>query len=411
MIRFLHSPHSFVLPKNVRFPEIKFKGSAEASKNGIIPFSHLYMTSASQLSHMVKYGGKGNLIMMPERISQIVFANNRCPIDLSFCERGIETKISDSGLNHKTQLKLAVVNGMGRGFGDNIVGLGVLQHLRNFLDLHFAQVEIDVLQRNREIQSQIYSGYSIIDNAVQLPVSVTKFFTYDAYFDLSDILAHPLFDQLPLYDFFIHALSLQKLICSAAEKRTKLKKDLASAKRLRKIIDKRAGKTDSDRPIVLIHPSASTPLRSIPSELMPPLVEGMLKELDVILICCIPNACADSRVIDLSDHSENINQFIDVISAVDAVITVGTVVYHVSGSLNIPTLLIPTVRADVESAQYLPSVQCFLPAALKKNISSKHMSRDMTDIANIRPIWEALNVNVLTDFLKTACKFKKSLDS
>ena len=403
MIRFFHAPSSFVLPENVRFPELRFSGSSGATRNKIIPFSHIYMTSASQLSHLLKYGGQGKLVTLPEKIGHSIFSNNRCPIDLSFCDRGIESLIQESGLKEKTQIKVAILNGMGRGYGDNVVGLGVLQHFRNYLEDNFAKVEIDILQRNKRIQSQIYLPYAVVDQAVQLPVSVTRFFNYDAFVDLSDLLANPLFDELPLYDFFLHGLSLQNLVSRDEQKRTYLHRNPNKIEKLRSEVQKRAGNSGPPKPIVLLHPSASTPLRSIPKELLTPLVNDLVKEKNTIIICCVPEVCPKNSVVDLSDLSGDINQFFDVIASADAVITVGTVVYHVSGSLDIPTLLIPTVQADINSARYLPSVQCFLPKKYKENVSLKHMSREESEIARIRPIWESLSIDVLRAFLRKAC--------
>ena len=403
MIRFFHAPSSFTLPKNVRFPELRFSGSARATRNKIIPFSHIYMTSASQLSHLLKYGGQGKLVTLPEKIGHSIFSNSRCPVDLSFCDRGIESLIQESDLKEKTHIRVAILNGMGRGYGDNVVGLGVLQHFRNYLKDYFTHVEIDILQRNKLIQSQIYVPYETVDHAVQLPISVTRFFEYDAYVDLSDLLANPSFDQLPLFDFFLHALSLQNLIGSDEDKRTKLNRNPDKIEKVRNEVQKRAGNTGCPKPIVLLHPSASTPLRSIPKDLLKPLIDDLSKEKNTITVCCVPGACEENSIIDLSDLSEDINEFFDVIASVDAVVTVGTVVYHVSGNLDIPTLLIPTVQADINSARYLPSVQCFLPKKYKENISLKHMSREESEIARIRPIWESLSIDVLREFLREAC--------
>ena len=409
MIKFFHSPDSVVLNKTVLFPEIHLKGSEAARNNGIIPFSHIYLTSASQLNHFVKHLSRPgqdqsarSLQILPEATADKMLQHGRCPMNLSFRTEGIAAAIETLETGSKNVIKFAIVNGMGRGYGDNVSGLGSIQHLFTFLSARYETVEIDILQRNSGIQSVIYTRYEVINRARQLPLTVTQFYQYDAYVDFTDMLAIPQVVELPLYEFFLHGLSLQKEVLRKSEKRTRLLVDQTKTDRLRLDVCSQSAddKNLEKQKIVLIHPTASTPLRSIPEDILHPLIEALLINTSYIFVHCVPIEIGHDRLVDMSDKASDINAFFDVIASCDAVITVGTVVYHISGNLDLPTLLIPTVQADVDSAQFFPSVQSVLTDTTLTHVSEKHMSKQEQDIAQIRPIWESLKASNIAQFLR-----------
>ena len=407
MLRFFHSPAPLVLKKNVRFPQVQLKGSDAGRQNGVIPFSHIYMTSVSQLSHFVRFGAeKGQLQTLSDAMVEHILGHARCPVNLSFREEGIDQAISNSPLGELEDFKIAMINGMGRGYGDNVAGLGCLQHLHRYLSQRFKTVQIDILQRNAGIQSVIYSRYSVVNAARQLPITVSQFYRYDAYVDFSDLLGIPQFGQYPLYEFFLRGLSLHKEVTDMVEKRTRLAVDENNIAEFRQLVLDRAGQVsaasdDAGTRLVLLHPSASTPLRSIPEDILIPLLKTLLEQRDEIFVTCVPIPLGHPRLVHMTDQSEkDIHAFFDIIASCDAVITVGTVVYHVSGNLDIPTLLIPTVEADVDSAQFFPSVQSALSDTMEKYISEKHMSRQQPDLEQIRPIWQSIRAGDIAEFLQ-----------
>ena len=74
-------------------------------------------------------------------------------------------------------------------------------------------------------------------------------------------------------------------------------------------------------------------------------------------------------------------------------------VYHLSGALSKPTLLLPTVKADVDSGELPPEVLTWLPEQSKPLILDLHKSRDEKDIAIANKIWNKVNAkNLASDF-------------
>ncbi len=401
MLKFFHAPDPLVLPKTVRFPEIHLKGSSRTNAEGFIPFSHIYMTSASQLGHLCKsIDNDGRIVVMGETGESGVLTHQRCPVNLSFRKEGIASALKSSGLEKQGAIHIAIINGMGRGYGDNVSGLGALQHFYDFLCTRFSDVKIDLIQRNTALQGLIYQRYKEVNETRQLPISVTEFYRYDAYIDLTDLLNFEQFHQLPLFDFFLQALSMQKKVRLKRSKHTRLNIDADERDQMRNQALARAGL--GSKKLVLMHPSASTGLRSMPVEIANGIVENVLSNSDALIVSCVPLASDHQRVVNMSDLSTSIHEFVHIIAACDAVISVGTVTYHVSGSLKMPTLLIPTVNADIESAKNLSSVKVHLPKSVKKFVSEKHMSRDEADISQVQPIWESVTEKDIAGFLKKA---------
>ena len=106
--------------------------------------------------------------------------------------------------------------------------------------------------------------------------------------------------------------------------------------------------------------------------------------------------------IDLSEHSNSFDDLVHIINAVDGVISVGTVVYHVSAALGKPTILLPTVQADIRSAELLPEVTTWLPEASRALILNLHHSDHPKHLTIAKQVWNNINaaelVKAIHDF-------------
>ena len=90
MLRFFHAPLGFSLKANLRFPAQRFRSSNDAKKNGIIPFSHIYLTSASQLAHFRRFAADGNvLVTLGAGGADKILGHSRCPLNISFRSEGL----------------------------------------------------------------------------------------------------------------------------------------------------------------------------------------------------------------------------------------------------------------------------------------------------------------------------------
>lgn len=406
MLIFFHSPRPLTITGNKHSPPIKFLGSDQARQGSSIPFSHIYVTSTSQFNQFKriirKHGGANSLVQLPPAAAKFVLSNRKCPINLSFREQGIEQALVASGLQANESLKIAVINGMGTAYGDNIVGLGALQHFQKFLAHKFHRVEIDLVLRRQVVQRTIHSRYKLVNNLVQLPISVSRFYQYDAFIDMSDALLNPDFNNHAMMDYCLRALSMQKIITEGKDKRTSLNVPADKVAKVRKVVIGRSVSRDADQKIVLFHPQASSPLRTMPDAQVVRLLDDLLASTEALFVHCVPVKYRHERLIDMSDKSRGFNELADIIACCDAVITVGTVTYHVSGNLDIPTFLIPTVEADVRSAAYLHSVTNIVPETALIHLSSKHKSTEPEDLQRANLIWQSIRGEELAERLNKA---------
>ena len=401
MLRFFHAPKPVKLAQNIRFPALEFPGSAAAKRNGVIPFSHVFVTSASQLSNLVKFGvSNEEFVILNQTASDHLLAHDRCPRNLTFLPDGLDPALESMTPAVAGEINIAIVNGMGRGYGDNVAGIGALQLLQQVLAERFHRFNIDLLQRNARIQSVIHQRHQVAGQCLQLPISVRDFFRYDAWFDLSDLLSIPQFHELSLYDFFIHALSLQHESVRRNRNGANLRTDSERVREIRRIIRNRLPSSMVNKPLILMHPVASTPLRTMPHDTVERLFGALEADAEWNFVSCVPMERSYPGLLDISDLSTDINDLVDIVATMDAVVSVGTVVYHISGSLGIPTLLLPTVAADVSSAQSLDAVRCHLPQSLEGAVSQKHMGRDELELARVRPLWDALDADDIRSFLR-----------
>lgn len=406
MLKFFHAPRSIKISNSNSRSEITFEGSNEYSQGKIIPFSHVYLTSMSQFSQffrlMEKHGDKGALVLLHEAAVESILSARECPVNLSFQDVGIEQVLRQSGLDRADRIRVVVINGMGTAYGDNIVGLGALQHFQKYLVRKFGRVQIDLVLRNRVVQQTIYSRYDIVQRILQLPITVSRFYEYDAYIDMSDILLNPDFDTCSMMDCCLRARSMQKEITEQKDKKTSLNVPWDKVTAIRQEIINRSASKNPDQKIVMLHPKASSPHRTMPDSEVRRLLGELISHTQMLFVHCVPISFSHERVIDMSDLSSGFNELSDIIAATDAVITVGTSVYHVSGNLDIPTFLIPTVVADTRSAFHLPSVSNIVPEYLLVHLSSRHKSAKGEDMQRANLIWQSIKGEEVAERLNNA---------
>jgi len=400
MLKFFHAPNPLLLSKTDLYPITYLKGSARTSAIGYIPFSHIYLTSPSQLRYFCDAVNRDNRIFVVGTDGESeILSHQRSPVNLGFKKEGLASILNSSGLDKSRSIEIAIVNGMGRSYDENIVGLGALQHFYAYLKTKFNSVKIDLLQRDQSIQGILYERYEQVNETRQLPITVTQFFHYNAYVDLADLVSFEGYGKTPLFDFFLQAFSMQKKVILKRNKRTKLKIiDPDKITRLRDEICARG--CLGERRLVFFHPVASTALKSMPVDVADRLVEYLLWQSNLLVVTVVPLASEDPRIIDVSDVSDGVNDHISLIAASDAVVTAGSSTYQISGSLGIPTFLIPTVEADVASATLLPSVKVHLPKKVRRFVSDKVAVSDQAEIDHVRPIWDSVKEEDIVEFMK-----------
>ena len=374
--------------------------SAHEFTGKTIPFSHIYVASDPYSRRIKKVLTKEQLPHFEElnkAQKNAIETHDRFPVDFKAQDfssvsdlRGwVSNKIGDKGAIH-----IAVVNGIGTGFGDNFVGLGAIERLSNLLAPNTVIFHLMQTMNARSKPIYMRSPNILLKNNC---MPMRDFLKMDFMINLTGMLGFPEFDEMPLAHFQAKMFSINQLV---PKQSLHPKLPLDSQKRST-ISDAISSKFNNNRKTILIHPKASSPVRTMPAETAISISRQLIKS-GFNVVCAFGNDCMinNKHFADISNLSKSVDDLNHIISACDAVISVGTVVYHLAAAHSKPTILLPTVRADVESATLLPEVETYLPKKSKKLIINKHKSREEDDLKIAQKIWNNIKPNLLAASLK-----------
>jgi GT2 family glycosyltransferase len=418
LLRFFTTRHD--LPEIETEDAVPFtlRNAAEFT-NKTIPFSHIYVTSETYLRRIKKslneidesHGEK--IIELHPQQQKALLSHQRFPLDFKKLELQSVSQLHQTFQDKKT-VHIVIINGYGMAFGDNFVALSVMQRLIKLaapVDLHFHLMQT----MNKKIAA-VYENEKNI-HVYNNCVPATIFLKMDFHVNLTGMLGFPEFDQLPLSSFMASMLSVNQLlpnkdikpkISTDPARTAKLKHEILKRferqlKGLRDVQEISSTPAHHNKKLVLFHPKASSKIRTMEVRTASKIVNELI-EPDYLVISAFPYPNPSNGFLDCSELSNDINDLLHIIDACDAVISVGTAVYHLSAALHKPTLLLPTVQADVDSGALLSDVLTYLPEESKQYISPKHKSSEKEDIRTANIIWRNINTQDLVSTLSKHCQ-------
>ena len=375
--------------------------SAESFAGKVIPFTHIYVTSDPYSRRIKKQLSKNELPHFEEvnnAKKRAIENHQRYPVDFKAHEFKSVSEMRtwvDKNTGGKKTINIVVVNGIGTGFGDNIVGLGALQRLSNLLAPNTVNFYLMQTMNARANPIFMRSKNIIVKNNC---MPMNGFLKMDLMINLTGMLGFPEFNELPLAQFKTKMFSISHL-APKTSLHAKLHLSTNKSKAISYYLEQFF---DNERPIILIHPQASSPLRTMPDTKALSISKQLIKS-GFNVVCALEDKITldDPYFTCISKFSKSIDDLKHVISACDGVISVGTVVYHISAALSKPTLLLPTVKADIESANITPEVKTWLPKKSAELITNLHKSREEDDLKTANKIWNNINAkNLVADFQK-----------
>lgn len=354
--------------------------STQKFKGKVIPFSHIYLSSPVYLRKIKKTLGeehKAKVVNVEEAHIAAIKSDPRFPIE--FSSLGGFEKLQEK-VRGKKEIHIAVVNGIGTGFGDNYVGLGAMQRLAELL----APVKV-YFHLMQSMNDRFASVYMRDENIFvhNYFMSIKQFMTMDFYINLSGMLGFPSFDKLPLSQFMASQF-LVKDVSSQEQLQPSLKLDQIKLNIIKLLLER---KLEDKKPTVLFHPQASSPIRTMNKKVADKFIAALVEQGFNVVIA-IPYSYKESKnVCNVSSLSKNIDDFLHVAKVCDSTISVGTVLYHLTAAMQKPTMLLPTVKADVDSGTLLKTVNVWVPKQNEQFILNKHKGRSDEDMATVSKIW------------------------
>lgn len=215
---------------------VNLKSPPHAVKTQNIPVQNIYFCISDNLlleiSRIYKeICGSDDLRIFTGKGKEQIFSIKDFPKDIGYIKKEgvqfipLETKLEQ--FTGKDVLKVAVINGMSNSFGDSIVGLRALNIFHEKASKFFHRIKIDLYQADPMKTLMLYSKESIINNIHFLPASLDCLLEYDAYVDLDFMIMREEFNNQPLIDFYLEALSISKLGVADEKKRVFLVIDKA----------------------------------------------------------------------------------------------------------------------------------------------------------------------------------------
>jgi len=295
-------------------------------------------------------------------------------------------------------LRLAIINIFSAALGDSVQCLTLLREIRARLEAHFPQLKLDLLQaRFSTATDALYLRSGLAEATYCLPLPVSWLSRYDAYFDFSTEYVRP---DRAWIDGCLEAAGIDPFEVPEARKRNSLSLDPAAVARLAPCVEAARAR---GRPLLLIHPLASTRIRSIPLARLPSLIAAVLEHTDYTLVSTVPLPLADERFVDWSAASETFEDFAYLISQVDAFISADTATYHVADAFDVPGVVLFT---SIEPAHRTPYYLFAEGLQLRpgNRLSGMHFSERPEDVTYAESLWVDLSDHDVIEALGSAVR-------
>jgi len=339
--------------------------SAAQFKNQIIPFSHMYVTSDSylkQIQHTLQDVKDANVVRVSEQQSNVIFKQSNFPPNLT------DYKINSFDeyktlLGNKHEAHIVIINGIGGDFCDNYIGLAIIQRISKLLApcrIHFHLMQSFNLRFGAIYQDNIGACSAKINHQNNV-MPVEKFMSMDAYIDLSSIVNYEEYGNLSRSQFFLTAFSLENLIPDKnIQPQLAINSDTTDL--LRKKVEKRFSE---QRPLILVHLISSNKIKICPTKFTHNLITALINK-GFNVISASPIEYSSTAFSDCSDLVDSLNKLTHLINACDCIMSTGSLSMNIAASLGKPTILLPTTKPNIRTAQKLPEVLLWLTQNNKK---------------------------------------------
>lgn len=373
--------------------------SSEKYLNKIIPFSHLYISSNAYLKlirNSVDYDLQKKIITVSDEQAEKICQHTQFPLRISDFQIDSVAELN-SLFKNKSEVNIIVINGIGLGYADNFVGLAILQRMAKLLSPR--KVNVHLMQTLNKKIAPIYLE-NTFDSKLNITVGnncvdLEKFMVMDAYVDLTEMLDYKEYDEMSLARFYATAFSIENLI-NQKDLHPKLHVNKTTSQHLKAVI---CSRFKDNKPIVFLQTESSNSLRNCDSKTRRSFIDALIDE-GYNVISTSTSKYNRNGFSDCSDLSTSLDSLKHLIEACDAVISVGTVSYHLAAALGKPTLLLPIVKSDIRTASQLSEVLIWLPKKSKKLYLDKHKHKSENDLQLAQQIWKNTQPHLVAHGLK-----------
>lgn len=292
----------------------------------------------------------------------------------------------------RKNLRIAVINGVGGGIGDTVVGLTALRHAHALLSAGGRHVSMDMVvsESTYDRVHEVFATVDFIDQVRTLPITLHELCQYDACFDSGGLAHRRDFHRLPMVDFFFKLFGIDFRKVPPVRKRNHLTLPRTVNPVL---VEKLQELKQQEQKLLLFHPTASTPLRSIPDSEIPRMLGQIISDGRYRVVTMAPVDFRHERLVDLSACSGTRSDLIYLIHGMDAILSVDTSVYHIADCFDVPSIVwFTSIDPDLR-VKYYPFVRgVVLPGARELSTFSKNIPKAGDDLTLVQRLWGELDV-------------------
>lgn len=333
----------------------EFKGVPNQKQ---IPIECIHVTTPSdyqKICQSVKASGKDDKQICRLLSVKEISEHELMPKRVSFCE-SLEEAFSP--FEDKDTITVAVMNAVSNALGDYLIGINAFNVYQEKLKEKYPDKKFvfNFFQLNPYRLSPITKQWSSLYEKVgTMPVSLNLFYSHDAYMDFGGLLMVESFNTQPMYDFFLEGFSMKNENVPPERKRLKYT-TMPSTDMLTGILNKHIRKRANGKPVILVHPLSTTPIRTMPEQYANRLVKELNKK-GYFTISAVSIPSKSKSHMNLHNFSENFDDFAGIVKMSDGMVTVDTVTTHLADCFDVPTVALFTSIDPKYRVSYYPKVK------------------------------------------------------
>lgn len=262
-----------------------------------------------------------------------------------------------------------LINGMGVTLGDSIIGLSAIAALKEaYPALRFR------VYRPALAPAYVEAIYALASNQFvetrTLPWPIADIPLDETRIDIGNHLFWPRFMSMPMIDFFLMALGVDPANIAPAHKANRWLQTLQLPL---------LPEAWRDRPYVLFCPTASTPVRSIPSLARRVLVDRLFKRFGLPVLGF--GAVDHPHYVDVTAHSTSTAHFLAWVKYARYVLTSDTAAVHIAAGFDVPTTaFFTTVAPELRVRDYTLCQPVTLALPELRNVQASDREQDLARV-------------------------------
>lgn len=391
-------------------PSVQYKPPRPADiTSQHIPARNIYFTTRAQFERLARSIPDAHSVIrvFDDLATDMIMNRDDFPRQITFYHNGAE--LDDIFRRQAKAVKIAVINGMGIGIGDSIVGLRALEIFHERIRPNYSNISIDMFQRIKPELRTLYQCDKSVNRTYDMPQTLGRLLGYDDFMSLEGFTLSQEFNSMPMIDYFLAKFGVDPATVSDHEKRGACLNPAGSRRNIDKSLDNllQSYKSKGHR-LLFIHPLASDAIRSIPDDHIAKLTDFLIGNTDFILVSAVATSCKNERLLDVSRYSKSTDDFINIISRMDAVITVDTSAYHIAACFDIPTVVLFNTIHPRYRVSYYPYVRGIWLGDGKDALLMRHKGFTEQDKTILDSIYEDFDYRNLLNELDLAIKSVQS---